>query len=133
MSATLIRKTARSSAADASAFVASWDSSSCALRRASSARASSMSSARSAASARIVTLSGSTSMKPPATKMCSSLLPLRTITDPVRSGVSIGMCRGSTPNSPAIPGATTKSASPVCVTPSAVTTSTWSFATTQSP
>src|ERR1039458_304361 len=87
-----------------------------------------MSSARSAASARMTTRSGSTSRKPPETKRYSSTPSLRTMTSPVRSGVSRGMWWGSTPRSPAAPGASTKSASWETTRPSAVTSSTFSFA-----
>src|SRR5207302_1944848 len=132
-SASRSRASARASAVVAAAWSAS-ESFCCsklsARRRASSARASSMSSARSAESARTVTWSGRTSRNPPETKKNCSSPSLRTLTDPGASGVSSGMCRGRTPSSPSEPGATTKSASPRNLRPSTVTMSTWSLSAT---
>src|SRR2546428_1443623 len=132
-SASRSRASARARAAEAAAWSASdsfcWSRLS-ARWRASSARASSISSARSAESARTVTWSGRTSRNPPDTKKNCSSPSLRTLTDPGASGVSSGMCRGRTPSSPSEPGATTKSASPRNLRPSTVTISTWSLSAT---
>src|SRR2546428_1067684 len=132
-SASRSRASARARAAEAAAWSASdsfcWSRLS-ARWRASSARASSISSARSAESARTVTWSGRTSRNPPDTKNNCSSPSLRTLTDPGASGVSSGMCRGRTPSSPSEPGATTKSASPRNLRPSTVTISTWSLSAT---
>src|SRR5919204_471128 len=77
-----------------------------------------------------VTSSGRTSRNPPETKNKSSFPSLRTFTVPGFSDVSSGICRGRIPSSPAAPGATTKSASPLKRRPSTVTMSTCSlFAT----
>src|SRR5712692_7700651 len=87
---------------------------SCARLRASSARSTEISSACSATSASTVTRSGSTSRKPPPTKISSSAPP---ITSWMRSGpgfrtVIRGAWRAMTPSSPSAPLAMMNSTSP---------------------
>ena len=76
-----------------------------ARRRAASACASSISSPRSAVSARIVTRSGSTSMKPPETANGIRSPPLMIVSSPGTSDVRTGAWCGRMPMRPAAPGA----------------------------
>src|SRR5260221_1176911 len=86
-----------------------WTSRASARRLASSARATSMSSARSARDARIVTRSGRTSANPYASDRNVFSCPWRYHISPTASEASIGVCPGSTPKYPSVPGISTSS------------------------
>src|SRR4051794_7010957 len=68
-----------------------------------------MSSARSASWARIVTRSGSTSQNPKARDRYVFSCPFRYHISPTASEASIGVCPGSTPKYPSVPGISTSS------------------------
>ena len=114
-----------------SASACAWSILSSLLASASSARclaasaaASSMSCARMAVSARMVTRFGWISSAPPPTNTEVSPSAVFTRTSPAFSSVSSGACRGVMPSSPSFAGTNTISAAPAKISPSALTMST---------
>src|SRR5208283_2611508 len=113
---------ARSTSTLVSPLVSRCSARSLALR----ARSTSISDGRSAVSARIVTLSGSTSAKPQATASRCSLEFSRKLTSPTASSVISGACPGNIPRYPFLPGIWISSAALVSTTFfSGVTISSW--------